>query len=213
MKQLFLILLSVLSLTAFAQKKSVAVLNPICVDNSVNTFYQQIVRGAMESAVTATDEYDPFDRTAFDKVLEEHHFERSGAVNDSQIRQMGAYAGVDFVIVSEASACQGYMTVLVKIVNIETGETSKGLSKLMEETPPVVQKSCEGLAMKLFGIVDFDSGTRKGTLQLDEGRYEGEIQYGKQMVKEKYIFQQRIKTIGNLMRVIGWKENVRDRGQ
>lgn len=179
MKKIFIVLLSVLSLTAFAQQKKVAVLNPICRDNSVNFFYQQIVRAAMESAVTTTDEYVAFDRTAFDKVIEEHNFERSGAVEDSQIRQMGVYAGVDLVLITEVSAYEGYMSVLVKILNIETGESSRGLSELMEQTPPIVQSSCENLAKKLFGIVDIASGKRKGTLQLPEGRYEGEIKNGK----------------------------------
>lgn len=179
MKTFITILFSVLSLTAFAQKKSVAVLNPICRDNSVNTFYQQIVRGSMESAVTVTDEYIAFDRTAFDKVLEEHKFQQSGVVDEKQIRRMGAYAGVDLILVTEVSSYDGYMTVLVKILNIETGESSKGVSELMEQTPPVVQSSCKELAKKLFGIVDFVSGLRKGTLQMLEGRYEGEIQNGK----------------------------------
>ena len=179
MKKLLLILLSALSLTAVAQKKSVAVLNPICRDNSVNNFYQQIVRGSMESAVTMTDEFVAFDRTAFDKVLEEHKFQQSGAVDDAQIRRMGVYAGVDLVLVTEVSAYDGYISVLVKILNIETGESSRGLSELMEQTPPIVQSSCKELARKVFGIVDFASRTRKGTLSLPEGQYEGEIKNGR----------------------------------
>lgn len=133
----------------------------------------------MESAVTVTDEYIAFDRTAFDKVLEEHQFQQSGAVDDNQIRRMGVYAGVDLVLVTEVSSYDGYMTVLVKILNIETGESSKSVSELMEQTPPIVQSSCKELAKKVFGIVDFNSGVRKGTLHMPEGRYEGEIQNGK----------------------------------
>ena len=178
MRKVLIILLSVLSLTMVAQKK-VAVLTPICRDNSVNNFYQQIIRGALESAVTATDEYIAYDRTAFDKVLEEHQFQRSGAVDDAQIRRMGMYAGVDLVIVTEVSASEGYMSVLVKILNIESGASSKGLSELMEQNPPIVQSTCKELAKKVFGIVDFGSRKRKGTLELAEGRYEGEIQNGK----------------------------------
>lgn len=182
-------MLSALSLTAVAQqKKTVAVLDPICRDNSVNTFYQQVVRGSMESAVTVTDEFISFDRTAFDKVLDEHKFEQSGVVNDAQIRRMGIYAGVDFVLITEVSAYDGYMSVLVKILNIETGEASKGLSELMELTPPIVQESCKELAKKLFGIVDVVSGTRKGTLHLPEGRYEGEIKNGKPHGNGKILY-------------------------
>ena len=179
MKKLLLILLSAFSLTAFAQSKSVAVLEPICRDNSVGTFYHQIIRGSMESAVTATDEYVSYDRTAFDKVLEEHEFQRSGVVDDDQIRKMGAYAGVDYVLVTELSGYEGYLNIIVKIINIETGESSKSLNELTEQQPKVVQSVCQDLAKRLFGIIDFSNGIRKGTLQLPEGRYTGEIQNGK----------------------------------
>ena len=203
MKKIFIIIFSALSLAAFAQQKSVAVLNPICRDNSVNNFYQQIVRGSMESAVTMTDEFVAFDRTAFDKVLEEHKFQQSGAVDDAQIRRMGVYAGVDFVLITEVSAYDGYMSLLVKILNIETGESSKGLSELMEQTPPIVQKYCKELAKKLFGIVDVASGIRKGTLQLPEGRYEGEIKNGKPHGKGTFYFTDGKKYVGD------WNDGVR----
>lgn len=179
MKKLFIIIFSALSLTAVAQSKSVAVLEPICRDSSVSAFYQQIIRGSMESAVTTTDEYVSYDRTAFDKVLEEHAFEQSGAVEDSEIRKMGAYAGVDYVLVTELSAAEGYMNIIVKIINIETGESSKSLNELTEIQPKVVQSVCADLAKRLFGIIDFSNGLRKGTLLLPEGRYTGEIQNGK----------------------------------
>lgn len=180
MKRLLIILLSVLSLTAVAQnKKTVAVLDPICRDKSVNAFFQQIVRGSMENAVTATDEYVSYDRTAFDKVMEEHAFERTGVVEDSEIRRLGAFAGVDYVLVTELSASEGYMNIIVKIINIETGESSKSLNELTEMQPKIVQSVCTDLAKRLFGIIDFSNGLRKGTLQLPEGRYTGEIQNGK----------------------------------
>lgn len=188
-KILAFVVLAAMTIATMAQNKSVAVLNPICRDNSVNIFYQQIVRGAMESAVTMTDEFVAFDRTAFDKVLEEHKFQQSGVVDDAQIRRMGVYAGVDFVLITEVSAYDGYMSILVKILNIETGESSKGLSELMEQTPPIVQSSCKELARKIFGIVDVDNGVRKGTLQLPEGRYEGEIRNGKPHGKGKIYYE------------------------
>ena len=100
MKKLLIILLSALSLTAVAQnKKTVAVLDPICRDNSVNVFFQQMVRGAMESAVTMSNEYEAYDRSAFDQIQKEQAFQRTGAVNDSQIKKMGELAGVDYVLV------------------------------------------------------------------------------------------------------------------
>lgn len=152
MKKLFIILLSALSLTVVAQeKKTVAVLNPICRDNSVNAFYQQMVRGAMESAVTASEEYEAYDRSAFDMIQQEQAFQRTGAVNDSQILKMGEMAGVDYVLVPEVSAYDGYMSTIVKILNVTTGKYDKSVDDYTQLNPEDVKKKCSEMASSLFG--------------------------------------------------------------
>lgn len=151
MKKLLIILLSALSLTALAQQKTVAVLDPICRDNSVNPFYQQMVRGAMESAVTASSEYEAYDRSAFDQIQKEQEFQRTGAVNDSQIKKMGEMAGVDYVLVSEVTAYEGYMSAIVKILNVTTGKYDKSTDDYMELKPEAVKGKCKEMAASLFG--------------------------------------------------------------
>lgn len=152
MKKLLIFLLSVLSLTAVAQnKKTVAVLDPICRDNSVNVFFQQMVRGAMESAITASSEYKAYDRSAFDQIQKEQAFQRTGAVNDSQIKKMGELAGVDYVLVSEVSAYEGYLSAIIKILNVTTGEYDKSVDDYMELKPESVKTKCREMASSLFG--------------------------------------------------------------
>lgn len=154
MRKKLIIILSILSLTAFAQdKKTVAVLDPICRDNSVNAFYQQMVRGAMESAVTASNEYEAYDRSAFDMIQKEQAFQRSGAVSDSQIKKMGEMAGVDYVLVSEVTAYEGYLSAIVKILNVTTGKYDKSVDDFMQLTPESVRGKCKELASSLFGNV------------------------------------------------------------
>lgn len=151
MKKLLIILLSALSLTAVAQnKKTVAVLDPICRDNSVNVFFQQMVRGAMESAVTMSNEYEAYDRSAFDQIQNEQAFQRTGAVNDSQIKKMGELAGVDYVLVSEVSAYEGYLATIIKILNVTTGKYDKSADDYMELKPESVKTKCREMASSLF---------------------------------------------------------------
>lgn len=153
MRNLLIILLSVLSLAAFAQdKKTVAVLDPICRDNSVNPFFQQMVRGAMESAVTASSEYEAYDRSAFDQIQKEQAFQRTGAVNDSQIKKMGELAGVDYVLVSEVSAYEGYLSAVVKILNVTTGKYDKSVDDYTQLNPESVKTKCREMASSLFGV-------------------------------------------------------------
>lgn len=165
MKNILIILLSALSLTAFAQdKKTVAVLDPICRDNSVNQFYQQMVRGAMESAITSSTEYEAFDRSALDLIQKEQAFQRTGAVNDSQIKQMGKMAGVDYVLVSEVSAYEGYLSVVVKILNVTTGKYDKSIDDFAQLSPETVKNKCNELGSSIFGN---NSNTQKMDIQHD----------------------------------------------
>lgn len=162
MRKILITLLSVLSLAALAQtKKTVAVLDPICRDNSVNAFYQQVVRGAMESAVTASAEYEAYDRSAFDQIQKEQAFQRTGAVNDSQIKKMGELAGVDYVLVSEVSAYEGYLSAIVKILNVTTGKYDKSSDDLMELKPNAVKGKCNEMASSLFGSSTTKTSTSK----------------------------------------------------
>lgn len=177
--KVFIVLLLALSITAVAQQKKVAVLDPICRDSSVNTFFSQTVRGAMENVISATDEYQAYDRTAFDKIMEEHHFQRSGAVNDADIKQMGVMAGVDYILVPELSAYEGYLSVNVKILNVETGRYDKSANEIVEMDPPKVKKVCGEMAKKMFGVSDVTTGQRNGELQLPDGKYIGEYKDGK----------------------------------
>lgn len=168
MKKLLVVLLSVLSLTAFAQGgKTVAVLDPICRDNSVNAFFKQMVRGAMESAVTASEEYEAYDRAAFDMIQKEQAFQRTGAVNDSQIKKMGEMAGVDYVLVSEVSAYDGYLSAIVKILNVTTGRYDKSIDDYTELKPDAVKKKCNEMALSLFGAMPFNSTTKKIQISSD----------------------------------------------
>ena len=161
-KKLLIILFSSLSLTVVAQqKKTVAVLDPICRDNSVNAFYQQMVRGSMESAVTASAEYEAYDRSAFDQIQKEQAFQRTGAVNDSQIKKMGELAGVDYVLVSEVSAYEGYLSAIVKILNVTTGKYDKSTDDLMELKPNAVKSKCNEMASSLFGSSLSQNSTSK----------------------------------------------------
>lgn len=154
MKKLLIILLPVLSLMAFGQeKKTVAVLDPICRDNSVPGSFKLQIRGAMESAVTASEEYEAYDRSAFDQIQKEQAFQRTGAVSDSQIKKMGEMAGVDYVLVSEVSAYEGYITAVIKILNVTTGKYDKSVDDYMELSPGSVKSKCREMALSLFGEV------------------------------------------------------------
>lgn len=178
MKKLLLLLLSVLSLTTLAQdKKTVAVLNPVCRDSSTAYIYFSIVRGSFETVASSTEGYEAYDRTALDQILNEQNFQRSGIVNETQIRELGIIAGVDYVLVTEISADEGYLMVIAKILNVETAKYDCSVDDLMEMSPPKVKAGCTELAQKMFNK-NMSTGNQKGEITYKGMRYIGEYQNG-----------------------------------
>lgn len=173
MKRLLILLFSVLSLSAFAQQKKVAVMNPLCRDNSVSSIYFSIVRGSFESVASATDGYEAYNRSDLDAITSEIHFQHSGAVDVEQIKKIGEIVGVDFVLVIVLSADEEYLMVESKILNVESSQYDRSASKLMSLSPPIVEKTCSELAQDLFKI-NLLSGIQNGKIIYKGCRYEGE---------------------------------------
>ena len=189
MKKLFILLLSALSLTAFAQNKSVAILNSLDREGNVSSAYKIIVRSSFESVASITQGYEAFDRTALDAIMSEHDFQRSGAVNDAEIRQIGQIAGVDYVLVTEVSAESDYLVVQAKILNVVTAKYDRAVDDLMQMTPPAVKEGCTMLAQKLFRI-NIQTGNQKGEIMYDGDRYVGEYRDGKPNGKGKLYYSE-----------------------
>ncbi len=170
MRFLIFFMLSIFSLATLAQdKKTVAVLDPICRDGSINAFYQQLIRGTVESAVATSSEYQAFDRTAFDMIQKEQSFQRTGAVNDSQIRKMGEMAGVDYILISEVIAFEGYLSAIVKILNVTTGKYDKSVDDYTQLSPESVQSKCKEMASSIFKPTPSLSKEERRKVLLKEG--------------------------------------------
>jgi len=67
------------------------------------------------------------------KVAEEHKKQRSGSVDEQQIRELGKQFGVQFVCVADITKAFGSYQISARIIDIETAEvsiTGKAYSKL-----------------------------------------------------------------------------------
>lgn len=154
-----LLLLLALIVTSWAQNKKVAVWETMCSDNSISPLQSTMVRGGMETAVGNTPGYEVYDRSAFDAIMKEHNFQRSGAVDEKQIRQMGVMVGVKYIIVPEAIADRNEFYILVKMLDVETGKFGAVYDALCGPSGTEIKKTCSELGIKLFGItVSNDEG-------------------------------------------------------
>lgn len=165
------------------EKKMVAVMEPICRDSSVTMFYKNVVRGAVESVIAQSEQYEAYDRVAFDQICMEQEFQHSGVVNDSQIKLLGELAGVDYILVSELSAYDGYLSAIIKILNIESGRYDKAKDVLVD------MNDVKGIRSKCKEITTLVCvGKATGELKLENGLYVGDYQYNKPHGKGKMIY-------------------------
>ncbi len=155
-KLLVLTLALIITASVVAQKK-VAVLETKCTDNSITSFQSTMVRGGMETAVGNTPGYKVYDRSSFDAIMKEQNFQRSGAVDDQQIRQLGVMAGVQYIIVPEATAAGNEFYILVKMLDVETGEFGAVYEELCGPSGSEIRQACSNLGVQLFGST---GGTR-----------------------------------------------------
>ena len=150
MKKTLFILLFSIPLLLSAQNKKVAIMETKS-NEGVTSFQSNMVRGGLETAIANATGYEAYDRAAFDMIIREQNFQRSGAVSESQIRRLGEMAGVQYVLVTEASAEDGFFYILAKLLDVETGRFLKSSDQLCEATPLEIREACTILGDKLFG--------------------------------------------------------------
>jgi hypothetical protein len=133
-----------------AQNKKVAVMETKNIAG-VTSMECTMIRGSMESAVVNSSEYEGYSRTDFDFIIQEHQFERSGTVDDSQIRELGKMAGVQYILVTEAGKQAGFFYILAKILDVETGQFMKSVNDLCDAIPTDIKETCDYIGMQLLG--------------------------------------------------------------
>ena len=161
MKKLLSILLSVFSLTAFAQTKKVAILE--VVDRYDNMSYKQkmMLRSNIARTVANTAGYEAYVRSDVDAEMAENEFQRTGQISDDQIRQIGNMTGVSYILVTEGCLIgTTSVFVTVKLFNVE-----KGIEKIenidMGLNAADMQHGCVQIGQKLFDITATFPATEK----------------------------------------------------
>ena len=143
------------SAAATAQTKRIAILETIDKENKVPYAVEVMVRSNLTKVISNTEGYDGYDRVNISQIMDEHEFERTGLVNEDQIRQLGAISGADYLLVSEVVIFyESNIFVTAKILNVESAKTEGSENALMGMTPKDIQHGCESLANRLLGLPD-----------------------------------------------------------
>lgn len=119
MKNLFLIILSALSLTAFAQQKNVAVYV-----TGEQTTISKVLGDELVKAFAKSGKYTAIERTKkfLEELGKEHAYQRSGAVEDTLIARLGIQFGVKYVCIAEMSDFFNEKYISSRLIDVETAE-------------------------------------------------------------------------------------------
>lgn len=122
MKKILIILLSALSLTAFAQQKKVAVYV-----TGEQSGVSKVLGDQLVAAFAKSGKYTAVERTSsfLAELSKEQSYQRSGAVNDRDIARIGSQFGVNYVCVTDISDVFGEKYVSARLIDVENAEVIK----------------------------------------------------------------------------------------
>ncbi len=125
-------LLSYFFILVGAQVKKVAILETV--DKQGNLPYGILlqVRSSLTYAISSNKGYEGYDRVDMSAITGEQNFQRTGMVNDEQIKRLGEMTGASYVLIAEAALYDDQNIIITaKIVDVETGA-------IVNSTPPAV---------------------------------------------------------------------------
>ena len=151
-KIVFLVGIMLSALVMFAaESKKVAILEVIDKEGKLSYSQKLMLRSNIAKAITKTAGYEAYDRTDIDAIMSEHEFQRTGMVNEAQIKQLGEMAGVSFVLVSEGVLMDdGHMFVAAKLLDVETAKVIISDNVMMGLSSAEMLEGCDEIAGLLF---------------------------------------------------------------
>ncbi len=133
MKRFFVLVLSALSLTVFAQQKKVAVY--VTGDDPINS----IMGDHLVDGIAHDGKYIAVERTSsfLNELVKEQSYQRTGAVDDNEIFRLGKQFGVDYVCVATPFDVWGEKYISARMIDVERAEviaTSSANGKVENST-------------------------------------------------------------------------------
>jgi len=156
MKKLLLILLSVLSLTAFAQNdvKRVAILETVDRVGDVSLGVKNLLRQSITFGINHISGYEGYNRVDMAQINSEHNFQRTGYVSDADIKKLGVMTGASYVLIAEATTYDSeHILVFANLVDVESGRiTNSSIPKVAGIAPDKMYADCAEVAKSLLGV-------------------------------------------------------------
>lgn len=182
----FKLILSLIILFIFApiygqnQKlKRIAILETVDKEGKVSYGIKLMVRSKICAAITETPGYEGLERVDVTSIMDEHEFQRTGMVDDAQIKELGVMTGADYILIAEVASLGGSEIIITaKILEVESGRMEKAADIYTRLSAQELDKNCRVLSGKLLNI-NIGTGAVNGEIMIGNARYVGEYKDGK----------------------------------
>ena len=128
--------------------KRVAILETVDKENQIDYAYELLLRSNLSNAITNISGYEAYDRTDIDAIMSEQSFQRTGLVNNDQIKRLGEMTGANYILVAEMAKSGQQIIILSKLLDVETARTIMADHEIT--TLNNIQGACEKLAKRMF---------------------------------------------------------------
>ena len=183
MKKLLIILLSALSITAFAQKPRIAVY--VTGDDPMN----EIIANRLMEGFLKSGKYMPVERSAafLAAVNKEHAFERTGEVDEKQIAELGKFYGIQYIcVVSVLDVWKNEKYITSRILDVASAEVIGSCSSNGSIPDGLTLiNTLDDLSQKLTNVLDYskNENTKKIAVYVSRtGNRDVDIILGDQLV-------------------------------
>ncbi len=146
--------------------KKVAILETLDREGTIGYGIELMVRSSLAYAITNTPGYEGYDRVNIASILGEHDFQRTGMVNDEQIKKLGEMTGAAYILVAEvAKIDEENIFITATILNVENAKLEQTTNVQSPTSAEEIGASCQKLANLLFNpnAQSYYSSNRQGS--------------------------------------------------
>lgn len=141
-----------IEVTYSGANRKVALLEILDRTKEMNYSNKFVIRSNIEKIIAITPGYEVYDRADISSIINEQEFQRTGLVNDADIKRMKEMTGAQYILITEVAPISSEELFLTaKILDIETAKIEKTANIQSGTSFTQLQDASISLSKDLFG--------------------------------------------------------------
>lgn len=154
--KLFLVLIALIfAYPIFGQSvsiKRVAILKTVDKEDKVGYGVKLMIRSKLSRAITLTPGYESYNREDIALIMDEQKFQRTGLVNEAEIKKLGEMTGAAYIMIAEVAKLDDtHLVITAQLLDVETARQELVSDANCGQSPEELEAGCRELIVKLLG--------------------------------------------------------------